>query len=73
MTFVVRKLSGERAIVEPMSQPPGLRCRIVDWRNWEGESMCSRTSKRVMKSTPVGSDALSVDGGRGKSSIAQFR
>ena len=73
MTLVVRKLRGERAMVEPKSQPPGFRCEIVVLRNWEGESMCSRTSKSVMMSVPAGSDASSNDGGRGRSSIAQFR
>jgi hypothetical protein len=73
MTFVVRKLSGERAMVEPKSQPPGFRCGIVVLRNWEGESMCSRTSKRVMMSVPAGSAASSVEEGRGRSSIAQLR
>ena len=73
MTLVVRKLRGERAMVEPKSQPPGFRCGIVVLRNREGESMCSRTSKRVIMSVPAGSDVLFAEGERGRSSIAQFR
>jgi len=73
MTLVVRKLTGERAMVEPMSQPPGWRCGIVVWRNWAGEFICSRTSNRVMMSAAVDAAGLFLNGGRGRSSIAQFR
>jgi hypothetical protein len=43
---LVRKLTGEHAVVEPMSQPLGWRCGIVVWRNWAGEFIYSRTSNR---------------------------
>ena len=43
------------------------------WRNWAGEFICSRTSNRVMMSAAVDTAGLSLDKGRGRSSIAQFR
>ena len=43
-----------RAIVDPISQPPGRRRERHCLRNWRGEdvegSMCSITSKRVIMS-----------------------
>ncbi len=48
MSFVVNQAVGEREMVLPTSQPPGLRCVRALSRNAEGESMCSRTSKTVI-------------------------
>ena len=73
MTLVVRKLTGDRAMVEPMSQPPGRRCGIMVWRNWAGEFICSKALNRVMMSAAVDAAGLLLDRGRRRSSIAQFR
>jgi hypothetical protein len=73
MSFVVRKLSGERAMVEPTSQPPGFKCWIVFRRNWEGEFMCSRTSKSVIISAADSEAFSGARERRARSSTAQFR
>lgn len=48
--LVVRYEIGWRDMVLPISQPWGLRWVRQVRRKVEGWSMCSRTSKRVMKS-----------------------
>ena len=46
-----------RAIVEPTSHPPGLRRSRQWFRKDRGEEVCSRTSKRVIRSKDVEAEA----------------
>lgn len=76
ITFVVRRLSTDLEIVEPMIQPPGFRWGIHDRKKEAGWSMCSMTSKRVRMSALLSSSVVvEEEGGMGigRSSMAQLR